>query len=301
MDRQAESIPPCRAGAARGNLIGVLVLHAATSPSPPMSTPRHGILQLAFALSSALLLALLVGPLIAVLFARPYASFVLGLADRELWSAIGVSFGCAAVAAVLAAVLGTPLGYLLARRSFRGKRLVQALLSLPLVIPHPVAGIALLLVFARHRLLGSILEGRLGFEIVGAAPGVVMAMLFVSAPLLVKQVEEGVHGLDRSLEQVAESLGASPWGAFAHVTLPNIRPAIAAGMVASFARGVSEFGSIAVIAYFPRTAPVLIWDRFSSWGLDGALPATALLLVLSLGVFGLLTFLEARRHGHDPR
>lgn len=266
-----------------------------------MNTKHSGGLQLAFALSSGLLLAFLVAPLLAVLFARPYETFVLGLTDRELWNAIGVSFACAAVAAVLAAVLGTPLAYLLARRSFRGKRAVQALLSLPLVIPHPVVGIALLLVFARHRLLGSLLDGRLGIEIVGAAPGIVMAMLFVSAPLLVKHVEEGVHGLDRRLEQVAESLGASPWRAFAHVTLPNVRPAIAAGMVASFARGVSEFGSIAVIAYFPRTAPVLIWDRFSSWGLDGALPATALLLVLSLGVFGVLVFFEARRQGRDPR
>lgn len=264
-----------------------------------MGRKRSGALQVSFALASALLLAFLVGPLLAVLLSQPGQTFALALTDHELWQAIGVSFGCAAVAALVAACIGTPLAYVLARYSFRGKRLVRALLSLPLVIPHPVAGIALLLVFARHRLLGAILDGRLGIEIVGAAPGIVMAMLFVSAPLLVKNVEEGIHGVSPRLEQVAESLGATPWGAFLHVTLPNIRPAIAAGTVASFARGVSEFGSIAVIAYFPRTAPVLIWDRFSSWGLKGALPATALLLAASLCVFGVLTFFEARTRSHD--
>jgi molybdate/tungstate transport system permease protein len=252
-------------------------------------------------LASALLLAFLIGPLIAVIFARPHATFVLGPRDAELWRAIGVSFACAASATVLAAVLGTPLAYLLARRSFRGKGAVRAVLTLPLVIPHPVAGIALLIVFARHRLLGSILEGRLGIEVVGAAPGIALAMLFVSAPLLVTTVEEGVHALSPRLEQVAESLGASPWLAFLRVTLPNIRPALVAGMGATFARAVSEFGSIAVLAYFPRTAPVLIWDRFSSWGLDGALPATALLLVVSFAVLASFTLLQGRRKIHAPR
>lgn len=264
-----------------------------------MGSKRRGTVHLIFGLLSALLLAFLVGPLVAVLLARPGEAIALGLADRELWRAIGVSFGCAAIAAVFAMLFGTPLAYVLARYSFRGKRVLRAFLALPLVIPHPVAGIALLLVFARHRLLGSILDGRLGIEIVGAAPGIVMAMLFVSAPLLVRNVEEGIHALSPRMEQVAESLGASPWRAFTHVTLPSIRPAIAAGMAASFARGISEFGSIAVIAYFPRTAPVLIWDRFSSWGLNGALPATAVLLVASLCVFGLLTFFESRTRSHD--
>ena len=252
-----------------------------------------------FALLSAFLLAFLVGPLIAVLLARPHDAFVLGMRDHELWSAIGVSFGCAAIAALLGALFGTPLAYVLARYSFRGKRLVRALINLPLVVPHPIAGIALLMVFARHRLLGSILDGRLGIEIVGAIPGVVMAMLFVSAPLVVRTVEEGIHGVSPRLEQVAESLGVGPLRAFIHVTLPNIRPAIAAGFIIGFARGISEFGSIAVIAYFPRTAPVLIWDRCSSWGLKGALPAAALLLAISLIVFLLLTVLEARTSRHD--
>jgi molybdate/tungstate transport system permease protein len=200
---------------------------------------------------------------------------------------------------VLAVVFGTPLAYLLARHRFPGKGFVRAVLSLPLVIPHPVVGIALLLVFARHRLMGSILDGRLGIEIVGAMPGIVLAMLFVAAPLVVRSVEEGLHGLNPRLEQAAEGLGATQIQSFVHVTLPNIRPAIIAGMAAGLARAISEFGSIAVIAYFPKTAPVLIWDRFTAYGLRGALPATAVLLAISLALFFLWTFFERRRQPHD--
>lgn len=257
-------------------------------------SPRWAAFEIFCSLIGACLLAFLVGPLIALLFSSPYEAFIDSWKDSELLSAIGVSLACALVAVALGVLLGTPLAYLLERRDFRGKRFVLSALSLPLVIPHPVVGIALLLVFARKRLLGVFLDERLGFEIVGAAPGIVLAMLFVSAPLIVRNVQEGFRGVDERLEHVAQSLGASRWRAFWHVSLPLARPSLLAGSVSAYARAVSEFGSIAIIAYFPRTAPVLIWDRFSSFGLRGALPATALLLVISLGIFLLWTLIEAR-------
>lgn len=256
---------------------------------------RLPVAMIAFWTMGALLLAFLVGPLLAVLLARPGEAFIGSWSDAELLSAIGVSFGCAVVAVLIGAVLGVPLAYLLERREFRGKQLVQAALSLPLVIPHPVAGIALLLIFARHRLLGSIIEGEFGIEIVSAWPGVVAAMVFVSAPLVVRAAQEGFRGVDLRLEHVAQSLGASPFGAFWHVALPLARPAILSGGIAAFARSISEFGSIAIIAYFPRTAPVLIWDRFTAYGLNGALPATAFLLAVMLVLFWLGTLIDRRR------
>jgi len=249
-----------------------------------------------FALLSAALLAFFVGPLLAVLLADPKGAFVDGWKDKELVTAIGVSLGCAALAVAASVVFGTPLAYLLERRSFRGRSLVVALLSLPLVIPHPVVGIALLLLFARHRLLGSFMEGTFGIEIVSAAPGVVLAMLFVSAPIVVRTLQEGFRAVDVRLEQVAQNLGATPARAFWKVALPLVRPALFKASVSAFARSVSEFGSIAVLAYFPKTAPVLIWDRFNAYGLRGALPAAGLLLLVTLVIF-LLWSITERRYG----
>lgn len=269
----------------------------ATDPMKAKAKLHRGSLAMTLVFSGlgTTLMVFLVGPLMAVLFSQPYQTLEMGLADAALLRALGVSFLCAGIAICLAVLLGAPLAYLLARRTFPGKSIVRALLSLPLVIPHPVVGIALLLVFARHRLLGSLLEGTFGVAIVGAIPGVVLAMLFVSSPLVVRSVEEGLHGLDPRVEQAAESLGASAIQTFFHVTLPYIRPAIAAGTAAGLARAVSEFGSIAVIAYFPKTAPVLIWDRFTAYGLRGALPATALLLGISLTLFLVWSYFERRR------
>lgn len=256
---------------------------------------RHAGLELACALASTLLLVFLVGPLLVVLLDSPYEAYVLGWRDAELLRAVGVSIGSAVAAVALGVLLGTPLAYLLARRDFPGRRAVQAILSLPLVIPHPVAGIALLMVFAKNSLVGAVLEGRLGIAVVDAAPGIVLAMLFVSSPLIIHTAQEGFRSTDARLERVAQSLGASPGAAFRHVALPLARPAIVAGGVSAFARAISEFGSIVVLAYFPRSAPVLIWDRFTAYGLREAIPATAFLLAVTLVIFWLATLAERRR------
>lgn len=258
--------------------------------------PRPG-LDLAFAALSSILLVFLVAPLIAVLLADPRAAYLDAWSDRELLVAVATSFACALGAVVIGVVLGTPLAYVLERRSFPGRRLVTAAISLPLVVPHPVAGIALLLLFSRNRLVGSILEDRLGIAVVSAIPGIVLAMLFVSSPLIVRAAQEGFRGTDPRIPKVAASLGASPAQVFLRVSLPLARPALAAGTVSAFARSISEFGSIAVLAYLPRTAPVLIWDRFSSYGVRSALPATAFLLATTLVLFVIWSLTDRRRGG----
>lgn len=249
-----------------------------------------------FAATGTLLLVFLIGPLLALLAGAPGATVRAALHDRDLQGAILVSLGAATIAVLLGLLLGTPLGYLLERDRLPARGLIQALLTLPLVIPHPVAGIALLLVFSKGRLLGALLEDRLGVEVVSAWPGIVLAMLFVSAPLVVQGAVQGFRIADPRLERIAESLGATPTQAFRRVALPLARPSLVAGAMSAFARAVSEFGSIVVLAYFPRSAPVLIWDRFTAYGLDAALPATGVLLLVSLAVFWLWTLSERRRH-----
>lgn len=263
--------------------------------SPSLPAP---LLHLLFAVAGAALLAFLVAPLLALLAGAPGATVRAAVEDGELRAAILVSLAAGAGAVLLGLLLGTPLGYLIERGMLPGRDLVQALLALPLVIPHPVAGIALLLVFSKGRLLGALLEGRLGIEVVNALPGVVLAMLFVSAPLVVQAAVQGFRTADVRLERIAESLGATPAQAFVRVSLPLARPALVAGAMSAFARAVSEFGSIVVLAYFPRSAPVLIWERFTAYGLDAAVPATGVLLVVSLVVFWLWTLSERQRQRH---
>jgi molybdate/tungstate transport system permease protein len=136
--------------------------------------------------------------------------------------------------------------------------------------------------------------GRLGLEFVSHVPGIVVAMLFVSAPLLASAAREAFGAVDPRLERVARTLGDSPWQSFHRVTLPLAGRGILAGAILSWARSVSEFGSIVILTYNPKVASVLIFDRFTAYGLPAAVPAAVLLLLVALVVFALVRLIEPR-------
>jgi molybdate/tungstate transport system permease protein len=201
--------------------------------------------------------------------------------DPELRSALWLTLGCATAATLIAVLGGTPLAYLLARRTFPGRSVVAALVDIPLVIPHPVAGIAILLALGRQSTAGSLLEA-IGTRITGSATGIIAAMTFVAAPLFVAAAREAFELVDPRLEGVARTLGDSPYRAVRRVTLPLAsRGLIAAGIV-MWSRAASEFGAIVVLTYNPKVASVLSYDRFTSAGLDGALPVAAVLVIIAL-------------------
>lgn len=213
--------------------------------------------------------------------------------DAELRQSLALTALTATGATLLAALCGAPLAWLLARRTFRGRAFVAAVLDIPLLIPHPVAGIALLLLLGRNSAIGGSLL-TIGLRIVGTPLGIIAAMLFVSAPLFVSGAREAFARVDPRLEGVARTLGDSPSRAFLRVTLPlAARGLIAAGVV-SWARAVSEFGAIVILAYNPKVVSVLAYDRFTGFGLDEALPVAAALVILSLIP---LTALRALRMG----
>ena len=231
-----------------------------------------------FLLLAATLALLTLTPLAALLFGASPADVLSAATDADVVLAVATSLACAAIATMLALVLGGAAGYVLARRLVRGRGAIEALLDLPVVVPHPIIGIGLLLVLARGRLLGAALEGRFGVAIASAAPGIVLCMLVVSAPFVVKAALEGFRAVPMSTVNVAATLGAPPWRRFLTIELPLAWPQIRAGAVLAWARAVSEFGSVVVFAYYPRTAPVLIWDRFSSHGMGAALAPASLLM-----------------------
>jgi molybdate/tungstate transport system permease protein len=202
-------------------------------------------------------------------------------ADPELQGALALTAVAATTATIITMLLGTPLAYLLARDRMPAGGVVSALVELPLLIPHPVAGIALLLAFGRASPAGAQLA-RIGLGIVGSPLGIGLAMLFVAAPLYVSAAREAIARVDERYEAVARTLGDSRWRAVRRVTLPLAGRGLWAAAVVMWARAVSEFGAIVILTYNPKVASVLSYDRFTAFGLDAALPVAAVLVLLAL-------------------
>ncbi len=237
-----------------------------------------------FSVLGGLLLLFIVLPLTSILLGTTPQNLWDALIDSEVLRSIGLTFGAAAIATLLAAFTGVPLAFLLARRTFRGKHLVEALVNLPIVIPHTAAGVALLLVFGRRGLLGQWLTP-LGIVFTDNFAGIVVGMLFVSLPFLVNLSRESFALVDEELERVALIDGATPWQAFWHVSLPQAWRGVLAGALMMWARGISEFGAVVILAYHPKIMPVLVFERFEGFGLVAAQPVAALLILVALATF----------------
>ncbi|MGP4014741.1 ABC transporter permease [Saccharopolyspora sp. 5N708] len=235
-------------------------------------------------LASGLLLGFILLPVLGLVTASPPSSLNAAIANAQIRDALLLSVEAAAVTAVIATVLGVPLAYLLARHRFPGRALVQAVVDLPLTIPHTVAGIALLFVFGRTGWIGGPLEAT-GVSFYGTQLGIVVAMLFVSAPFAVNSARVVFETLDHDVERAARSLGATPWQTFRRITMPLAWRGVLTGAVLVYARSISEFGAVAILAYYPATAPVAIYDLFLSAGLDESSAAAVLLLVVALATF----------------
>ncbi len=241
----------------------------------------------------AVLVLFIVGPLLRLLFKASPAGLMAAFQDPELGQSIALTLFTATTATAIGILLGVPLAYFLARTRFPGRRLLQGIIDLPVVVPHPVAGIALVLFLGRRSPLGGALA-ELGLEFVSHVPGIVAAMLFVSAPILVSGAREAFAAVDPHLERVARSLGDRPWTAFRRVTLPLAGRGVLAASVLAWARSVSEFGAIVVITYNPKVASVFVFDRFTSFGLGAAIPAAVILLLVALAVFAIVRLLDTR-------
>ena len=254
---------------------------------------RHRIASVSAASGALVMIALLVLPVGALIIRGGNDGMRQLLVDAELQRALVLTVATATSATMVTVLLGTPLAYLLARGRMPAGGVVGALVELPLLIPHPVAGIALLLAFGRASPAGAALA-HIGLGIVGSPLGIGLAMLFVSAPLYVSAAREALAGVDARYEDVARTLGDSPWGAIRRVTLPLAARGLSAAAVVMWARAISEFGAIVILTYNPKVASVLSYDRFTAFGLDGALPVAALLVLLALIPLLLLRALRGR-------
>lgn len=249
---------------------------------------------LVFVLLGVVILAFILVPLTKmILSSSPGDVFDTLLHDRVVRDAIWLTIYTALIAVAVGIVFGVPLAYVLARRNFPGKKIVEAVIDLPIVVPHTAAGIALLYVFGGNFFGGKAFDA-VGIEFVDAVPGIVIAMMFVSIPFLVNSAKEGFKSVDPRLEKVARTLGASPRQVFFSISLPLAWRSILSGSVMMWARGVSEFGAVVIITYYPMIAPTLVYQRFESQGLDGARNVAVILLIVCVLIFIALRYISQR-------
>lgn len=204
---------------------------------------------------------------------------------NSIWLTLYVSFSTTLIFAVFA----IPLAYILARKNFKGKQIIQGMIDLPIVIPHSAAGIAILGLVSRDTFLGQAADS-IGLNFVGNPLGIGLAMAFVSIPFLINSAFNGFISVPERLEKAAYTLGASNMKTFLSISLPLAKRYIISGLILMFARGMSEFGAVIIIAYHPTVTPILIYDRFSTYGLDYARAVSAIFIVVSLVFFIILRF-----------
>ncbi|WP_218150625.1 molybdate ABC transporter permease subunit [Actinokineospora terrae] len=236
-------------------------------------------------------LAFLVLPLVGLLARTSWAEFPSRLLSAEVGEALRLSLVCASLATVVCVVLGVPLAWVLARGDIPGRRLVRALVTVPLVLPPVVGGVALLLVLGKRGPVGGLLENWFGVSLPFTTAGVVVAEAFVAMPFLVISVEGALRAADPRVEEAAATLGASRWLAFRRVTLPSVMPGVVAGTVLSWARALGEFGATITFAgNFPgetTTMPLAVYLALET-DPQAAIALSVVLLVVSVAVLASL-------------
>lgn len=236
-------------------------------------------------------LAFLILPLIGLLVRAPWGSAAEVLTSPESLQALRLSLITATISTLVVVALGVPLAWLLARPNFRGVSILRALITVPLVLPPVVGGVALFTVLGRSGIIGKPLFSLTGFAFPFTPYAVVLAQVFVALPYLILSVEGALRAADRRFEDAAATLGASPITIFRRVTIPLIGPGIAAGAVLAWARALGEFGATITFAgNFPgttRTMPLQVYLALET-NPGAALLLSVLLLLVSIAVLILL-------------
>jgi molybdate transport system permease protein len=243
--------------------------------------------RLLIALLAAALLLFIGFPLVALFLNTPPGTLWSNLQTESSTSALTLSMQTTGVTLFLTILFGTPTAYILARRRFPGKRLLDSVVDLPIVVPPAVAGVALLLAFGRQGLLGPSLNA-IGIHLSFSTAAVVLAQLFVACPFYVRSARAGFVAVDRVLENASSTLGYGGWGTFRRVTVPLALPSLIGGAVLTWARALGEFGATIMFAGnlmgVTQTMPLAVYLNLESGDLDGAVALSVVLVLVSLVV-----------------
>ena len=245
-------------------------------------------------LAALMLKAMSIGP----------AGFIAVMTDARVVAALRLSFGAAFIAALVNAVFGLLVAWVLVRYDFPGRRVLDAVVDLPFALPTAVAGIALAAIYAPNGPMGA-LAARFGLKIAFTPLGVVLALVFIGLPFVVRTVQPVLADVERDVEEAATLLGASRLRIVFQVILPHVFPALLTGVALAFARAVGEYGSVIFIAgnipMVSEIAPLLIVIKLEEFDYAGATVVATLMLALSFGLLLVINTLQSwqqRRHGH---
>jgi molybdate/tungstate transport system permease protein len=252
-----------------------------------MTKTRPDFFSLSLIFLGGLVLLFIVAPIAGMFIRTPAGGIFENIADKEVQDSIFLTLATAMSATLAFGLLAIPFAYILARKKFIFKRLVLGIINLPVVIPHSAAGIAILGFISRDSLVGRA-AGSMGIDLVGNHIGISIAMAFVSLPFLINAAIDGFIAVPEKYEKAAMNLGASPARVFFSISLPLAWRNILSGLILMFARGMSEFGAIVIVAYHPMVTPVLIFERFGAFGLKYAQPVAVIFITVSLIFFILL-------------
>jgi len=248
------------------------------------------------------LIVLLIIPLLVIL--QDGLSQGLGELWRQVslpiaWNALGLTLWTAAVMTVINTIMGLLTAFVLVRYTFAGHALLNAVVDLPLAIPTLVTGVMLVVLYGPQAALGAWLKNTLGWKIIFAPPGIILALLFVTFPFVVRAVEPVLVGLDRSQEDAAASLGAGDWTIFRRIILPPLLLPLASGALLSFARAIGEFGAIVIVAgnipMRTQTAAVYVLGEVESENRMGASAVSIVMLAIAFSLILLVDWLQKRR------
>jgi len=254
---------------------------------------RYGTFTIFFIILSIVLLILLIIPIFNIMFQESPLVIFETLFTDYVANAIITSFYCSFLATILAFCLGVPLGYLLARHNFPGKRILDSIIDLPILIPHSVAGILLLSVYGQQGFLGQFF---LNFNILfyDTPWGIIIAMFFVSAPFLIKGSRDAFANVNPNIEKAARTLGASRTRTFITITIPIASQGIFTGSILCWARGISEFGAVYILASTPLIGSTLVYYEFEGSGLAAVRPIAISLILVTLLIFIILKLIQGK-------
>jgi molybdate transport system permease protein len=259
-------------------------------PDPDRLVTGRGVPPV-LAAPAAIGFCFLLVPLLALLVRAPWHGLAGLLSDPVVLTALRLSLECATAATVISIALGVPLAWVLARARFPGLAVLRALVTVPLVLPPVVGGLALLLAFGRNGILGRYLDSWFGVSLPFSTAGVVVAETFVAMPFLVVTVEGALRSADRELEEAATTLGAGRLTVFARITLPLVAPSLLAGAVLCWARALGEFGATITFAgNYPgttQTMPLFVYNTLQT-DPEAAIALSLVLLLVAVAVLALL-------------
>jgi sulfate transport system permease protein len=217
------------------------------------------------------------------------------VARHALWLTLWTS----AIMALINAVMGTLTAYVLVRYSFPGKALLNGMIDLPFAIPTLVTGVTLVVLYGPQSAIGAWLNNQLGWRIIFAPPGIIIALLFVAFPFVVRTVQPVLESLDRDQEEAAATLGAGAWTIFRRVTLPPLARPLISGTLLSFARAIGEFGAIVIVAgnlpMRSQTAAVYVFGQVEAGNQRNASAVSIVMLAIAFGLVLVVDYLQPRR------